>query len=128
MHLLGRNVYINVTVYEGRRLVHIRRYDEDNERPGRLYPSKVGICMTEGEYEKLKSLMGVVDQELTKLGQQQPPAPRVPKRKREASLNQLQKQNTQAKPATAQAKPTVVDLTAEDSQDMFPDIPESQFY
>ena len=72
MHLLGRNIYVAVNDFNGYRLVHIRRYDEHNERPGVLIPTKTGICLMEGEFENLKSFISLVDEDMTRLREKRP--------------------------------------------------------
>lgn len=61
-----RNIYLSVTNFKGQTLIHLRKHTEDNDKPGTLYPSKIGVCLTEEEFNEMKKSLSFIDNEIEK--------------------------------------------------------------
>lgn len=67
MQPLGTDKYVNVTVWEGQVLIHLRRYAETTGKHGstpKKVPTKVGIALSPQEWGALLAVADEVDREV----------------------------------------------------------------
>lgn len=83
MHSLGSDKFVNVTVWEGQVLIHLRKYTEAR-KPGsdlKLVPTKTGIALSWKEWEALLRMANEVTEELSRTHPEQATATAEPVRR-----------------------------------------------
>ncbi|VDM93713.1 unnamed protein product, partial [Onchocerca ochengi] len=64
MFELGKMRFISVRSFKGKALIDIREYYQD-KASGELKPGRKGISLSEEQYQRLKAIMGDIDEKLS---------------------------------------------------------------